>query len=156
MIFIDMPVWMRLPRMMTLLPRLHRALMTLQFKQINVEGLDGYLKAVAELPNPKSDRVFALFCGAEDEHGNSWCGDCVAGSASLCEGCRISCSSQAHDQEGAGAVHNRWRHLYLRQCGRPSDVCLPLILSNRASFPFQSVTPTDGRTPRILSATILV
>ncbi|XP_062613828.1 thioredoxin domain-containing protein 17-like [Saccostrea cucullata] len=43
-------------------------------KEIHVEGLEAYKKAVSE---NQGKTIFALFSGSTDADGNSWCPDCV-------------------------------------------------------------------------------
>ena len=45
-------------------------------KEIHVEGLEAYKKAVNE---NKGKTIFALFSGSTDADGKSWCPDCVTG-----------------------------------------------------------------------------
>lgn len=49
-------------------------------KEIHVEGLDAYQKAVAE---NEGKTIFALFSGSTDADGNNWCPDCVSGIVTL-------------------------------------------------------------------------
>ena len=41
---------------------------------LSCEGMDALNKLLNEI---KSKNIFLLFCGNEDENGNSWCPDCV-------------------------------------------------------------------------------
>ncbi|KAM9811641.1 thioredoxin domain-containing protein 17 [Syngnathus typhle] len=45
-----------------------------QYEQVNVCGYSEFCKAVADRPGKA---IFAYFCGDKDEHGKSWCPDCV-------------------------------------------------------------------------------
>ena len=47
-------------------------------KRVSVHGFTEYLRAVEEYSN-SSLHMFALFTGALDDQGKSWCPDCVKG-----------------------------------------------------------------------------
>lgn len=49
-------------------------------KEIHVQGLEAYKKAVGE---NKGKTIFALFSGSTDADGKSWCPDCVTGKSDL-------------------------------------------------------------------------
>lgn len=49
-------------------------------KEIHVQGLEAYKKAVDE---NKGKTIFALFSGSTDANGKSWCPDCVTGKSGL-------------------------------------------------------------------------
>lgn len=52
-------------------------------KEIHVQGLEAYKKAVDE---NKGKTIFALFSGSTDADGKSWCPDCVTGKSDLKKG----------------------------------------------------------------------
>lgn len=76
-------------------------------KEIHVQGLEAYKKAVDE---NKGKTIFALFSGSTDADGKSWCPDCVTGKSDL-----NSCWRRLYNCALSLLTNNNWSHQFLER-----------------------------------------